>query len=95
MRIGVNTLFLVPGDVGGTEVYLRENLKEMIPGNPQDHFRAFHLEGTTINRLRQDLGRYDQRRICVPFRFRALSPTAANHDAEQTLLPWKAWRSTA
>ena len=29
MRIGVNTLFLVPGDVGGTEVYLRKTLSAM------------------------------------------------------------------
>ena len=29
MRIGINTLFLVPGDVGGTEVYLRETIKAM------------------------------------------------------------------
>ncbi|MCI5157954.1 MAG: glycosyltransferase family 1 protein [Candidatus Electrothrix sp. AUS1_2] len=26
MRIGINTLFLVPGDVGGTEIYLRRTL---------------------------------------------------------------------
>ncbi len=29
MRIGINTLFLVPGDVGGTEVYLRRTLIAM------------------------------------------------------------------
>lgn len=29
MRIAVNTLFLVPGEVGGTEIYLRENLKAL------------------------------------------------------------------
>jgi len=29
MRYGVNTLFLVPGDVGGCEIYLRENLRAM------------------------------------------------------------------
>ncbi|MCI5126215.1 MAG: glycosyltransferase family 1 protein, partial [Candidatus Electrothrix sp. AR5] len=29
MRLGVNTLFLVPGDVGGTEVYLRNTLTAM------------------------------------------------------------------
>lgn len=29
MRIGVNTLFLIPGEVGGTETYLRETLLAM------------------------------------------------------------------
>ena len=29
MRIGVNTLFLIPGEVGGTETYLREVLLAM------------------------------------------------------------------
>ena len=29
-RLGVNTLFLVPGDVGGTETYLRETLKALV-----------------------------------------------------------------
>lgn len=28
MKIGINTLFLIPGEVGGTETYLREILKE-------------------------------------------------------------------
>jgi hypothetical protein len=31
-HIGVNTLFHVPGDIGGTEIYLRETLKEMVAG---------------------------------------------------------------
>ena len=30
MRIGVNTLFLIPGEVGGSEVYLRETLSAMV-----------------------------------------------------------------
>jgi len=29
IRLGVNTLFLVPGDVGGTETFLRESLKAL------------------------------------------------------------------
>lgn len=41
MKIGINTLFFVPGDVGGTEVYLRENLKEMVFGSPDDTFVLF------------------------------------------------------
>ena len=30
IRLGVNTLFLVPGDVGGTETFLRETLKALV-----------------------------------------------------------------
>lgn len=30
LRLGVNTLFLVPGDVGGTETFLRETLKALV-----------------------------------------------------------------
>lgn len=41
MRIGINTLFLVPGDVGGTEVYLRQNLKEMVGRSPNIVFVLF------------------------------------------------------
>lgn len=41
MRIGINTLFLVPGDVGGTEIYLREILKHLIPANAEDEFILF------------------------------------------------------
>lgn len=41
MRIGINTLFLVPGDVGGTEIYLRQNLKEMVTASPSIDFVLF------------------------------------------------------
>ena len=58
MRIGVNTLFLVPGDVGGTEVYLRENLREMIPGSTQDHYLLFTTRDNDKS-LRQDFERFD------------------------------------
>ena len=34
MRIGVNTLFLIPGEVGGTETYLREVLLAMAKSSP-------------------------------------------------------------
>ena len=35
MRVGVNTLFLVPGMVGGTETYLRETLRVIGKDSPQ------------------------------------------------------------
>ena len=36
MRIGVNALFLIPGEVGGTEIYLR-NLLAAFAAEPDDH----------------------------------------------------------
>ncbi len=41
MRVGINTLFLVPGDVGGTEIYLRQNLLEMVDQDPITTFVLF------------------------------------------------------
>ncbi len=91
MRIGVNTLFMVPGDVGGTEVYLRENLKRMVADNREETFvlftsrdnhRLFHDELSGYNNVVL---------VRLPFRssFRPLRIVC-----EQTLLPWKVWRKT-
>ncbi len=41
LRIGINTLFFVPGDVGGTEIYLRNNLQHMVEQQPQVTFVLF------------------------------------------------------
>ena len=41
MRIGVNTLFMVPGDVGGTETYLRETLLAALLEYPETEFILF------------------------------------------------------
>lgn len=38
MRIGVNALYLLPGGVGGTEVYLRELIRWLPVVAPQDEF---------------------------------------------------------
>ncbi|NTW87911.1 MAG: glycosyltransferase family 4 protein [Desulfobulbaceae bacterium] len=87
MRIGVNTLFLVPGDVGGTEVYLRKNLEEMV-AQSQDH--TFVLFTTKDNDavLRSDLGNFgnvEYRLVPVWAGIRPLRIAA-----EQILLPLKA-----
>lgn len=92
MRIGVNTLFLVPGDVGGTEVYLRENLKEMIPANPGETFVLFTTrdnEGV----LRSDLQGYlnvEYIQLPIIARIRPIRIIV-----EQTLLPWFVKRNRA
>lgn len=84
MRIGINTLFLVPGDVGGTEVYLRENLKEMIPGNPDDTFVLFTSQDNHDSLL-QDLGEFGHVEF-VQLKFRS-SVRPFRIIGEQTLLP--------
>ncbi|MFC1831410.1 glycosyltransferase family 4 protein [Thermodesulfobacteriota bacterium] len=85
MRVGVNTLFLVPGDVGGTEVYLRENLKEMIPGNPDDTFVLFTSEDNDAS-LRRDLDKAGNVEF-IQLHFRSgIRPLRII--AEQTILPW-------
>lgn len=90
MKIGVNTLFLVPGDVGGTEIYLRNNLKEMVDHCPEHTFVVFtNREDHGV--LMGDLGG----RSNVLFR---QVPVQAAHRplriiAEQTLLPFSVFRS--
>jgi glycosyltransferase involved in cell wall biosynthesis len=84
MRIGINTLFLVPGDVGGTETYIRETLLTIVK-----HFPAVELVLFTNNEndalLRDELG--DSRKI----EFRCLNFNAGNRPlrilVEQTKLP--------
>lgn len=57
MRIGINTLFLVPGDVGGTEVYLRNTLSAMAALETDDTLVLFtNRENDSL--LRQDLAEY-------------------------------------
>lgn len=84
MRIGVNTLFLVSGDVGGTEVYLRKNLEEMAVQFPEHTFVLFtNSENDEI--LRSDLkniGNVEYRLVPVRARIRPLRIAA-----EQILLP--------
>jgi glycosyltransferase involved in cell wall biosynthesis len=41
MHVGVNLVFLVPGETGGTEVYARELIPELVAAAPQARFTAF------------------------------------------------------
>ena len=84
MRIGINTLFLVPGDVGGTETYLRNNLKEMVALAPDALFVLF------TTRDNEDVFRSDLKNchnieyIQLPFKARTRPIRIL---AEQLLLP--------
>src|SRR5688572_23008906 len=41
MRIGVNALYLIPGGVGGTEIYLRSLLEAMARIDRENHWVVF------------------------------------------------------
>ena len=87
MRIGINTLFLVPGDVGGTEVYLRQNLREMSAQFPEHTFVVFTNKENSDS-FRSDLSTFDN------VEYRLIKVKAVNRPArivaEQSLLPLKA-----
>jgi glycosyltransferase involved in cell wall biosynthesis len=59
MKVGINTLFMVPGEVGGTETYLRETLRaiaEYLPEVPMVLFT--NRENDPV--LKRDLERFGQ-----------------------------------
>ncbi|MDD4869618.1 MAG: glycosyltransferase family 1 protein [Kiritimatiellae bacterium] len=59
MKVGVNTLFLVPGEVGGTETYLRQTLLAMAEYFPEVHLVLFtNCENDSV--LKNDLARFKQ-----------------------------------
>lgn len=91
MRIGINTLFLVPGDVGGTEIYLRENLKEMVNLEPETDFVVFTTRDNEAVFRTDLLSAGNVAYVQLPFR-------AKNRPirilAEQILLPLYVRKST-
>ncbi|MBO7299471.1 MAG: glycosyltransferase family 4 protein [Kiritimatiellae bacterium] len=54
MKIGINALFLIPGEVGGTETYLRKTLIELPSIAPEHEFVIFANEENR-NLLARDL----------------------------------------
>lgn len=54
MKIGINALFLIPGEVGGTETYLRKILVELPSVAPEHEFVVFANEENR-NLLARDL----------------------------------------
>lgn len=55
LHLGVNTLFHVPGDVGGTETYLKESLLAIV-SEFQDHKLTLFTSHDNENTLREWLG---------------------------------------
>lgn len=49
MHVGLNLVFLVPGETGGTEVYARELIPELVAAAPDARFTAFvNLEAAAV-----------------------------------------------
>ena len=88
MRIGINTLFLVPGDVGGTEIYLRRTLIAMAALLEERDTLVLFTNQENDALLRDDLAGYRQAEFHkVPCRA-AVRPLRIL--AEQFLLPFAA-----
>ena len=90
MKIGINTLFLIPTEVGGTETYLCEILREFAETHKDIELVLFtNLENDEL--LRKHFGRFSQ------ISFRLLNFRAKNRYAriirEQTELPFTARRA--
>lgn len=85
-RIGINALYLIPGGVGGTEIYLRELLMGLAAiDSANDYFVFGNLEtGTDLVPRRAN------------FHWKQQAVNAKNRPArilwEQTVLPWEASR---
>jgi glycosyltransferase involved in cell wall biosynthesis len=89
MRIGVNALFLIPGEVGGSETYVRDVLTHAIPANPDLEWVLF-----TNRENHEALGSAFGARTNVR---RCLLGFAARHRIqrilrEQIQLPWRVRR---
>lgn len=67
MNIGINTLFMIPHEVGGTETYLREIVKALTPLGASHRFVIFtNADNDAV--LRSDLaGRPNVEFVLVPF----------------------------
>jgi glycosyltransferase involved in cell wall biosynthesis len=85
MKLGINTLFLVPGDVGGTETYLRETLVAAVGEYPEVEFILFtNRENDSLFR-ELFAGKVNVRYVCLQFRA-AIRPLRIL--LEQFLLPF-------
>lgn len=90
MKIGVNTLFHVPGDIGGMEIVLRKTLSAIAECFPEISIVLF----TTLDNdgvLRQDLKEFHQIEY-VQLKFKA-AYRPLRIVMEQTLLPYMAGKS--
>lgn len=86
LRIGVNALYLIPGGVGGTEIYLRNLLHALAARDRRNLWYVFTNKETRFD-LTPTAGNF----VTIPQRV-----AATNRPArllwEQTFLPLSAWR---
>jgi len=92
LRIGVNTLFLIPGEVGGTETYLRETLLAMA-GTYGDVEWVLFTNQENDRHLRDIFGPFSNVAFC-PLSLRATN-RYARIIREQFDLPFRVVRSRA
>jgi glycosyltransferase involved in cell wall biosynthesis len=81
LRIGINALYMIPGQVGGTEIYLRSLLDAMTRVSPQHQYLAFINKETEV----QPLSAAPSLQL-IPLGVRATNRPARIF-AEQTTLP--------
>jgi glycosyltransferase involved in cell wall biosynthesis len=86
LRIGINALYLIPGGVGGTEIYLRSLLAALATIDPVNHYYVF-TNRETDRELVPVAPNFEQ----VPQSVRAVS-RPARLAWEQTMLPLAAVR---
>lgn len=86
MNIGINTLFYLPGEVGGTETYLLEILRVWKEQKPQHQFTLF-TQNENHELLSSEFGAPNWH--FVPLRFSARR-RVERIVREQTELPWRA-----
>src|SRR4029079_12308983 len=85
-RIGVNALYLIPGGVGGTEIYLREVLAALAEIDTVNEYFVFTNMETTADLVPRQAN----------FQWKPQAVHAILRPArivwEQTVLPLEAWR---
>lgn len=93
MRIGVNTLFLIPSEVGGAETYLRQTLRAMAEQLPAGDRLVVFTNAENDAALRRDLAGCEAAEF-VPLGFRASNRTSRIL-REQLVLPLRVRRAGA
>ena len=71
MRLGINTLFLIPGEVGGSETYFREVLLALLALHPD--LEVVFFTNVENDAYLKDLVEGHPHAECVPTGIRAMN----------------------
>lgn len=86
LRIGINALYLIPGGVGGTEIYLRSLIQAIAAADPVNEYYVFTNLETDVELVpEQDNFHHVPQKVHASIRPARLS-------WEQIVLPWRARR---